>query len=388
MVKKRELKGIRLLAETGNIQQLDASNFLAHSETDENKSYKVTWQEKRWFCDCADYAKRRRKCKHIYAVGYYLAVKGISLATKSLSNDPKCPKCGRDDLVIKRGIRHNRGGPAQGYYCKRCGIKFAERTAFGGMRNRAAIIATALDLFFRGLSLRQVAEHLWACYRIKITHATINNWIKRYVELVSQYVDNLTANTSGRWHADETLIRVKGRHMYLWALLDHETRLLLASLLSQGRGSEEARALIRKGLAASKNPPEELVTDGNPSYSVAIEHEQKPGGNPIIHIQGPLIKGLNNRMERAIGTIKQRTKTMSRFSSEDGASNFAQGFSVYYNFIKPHRTLKGKVPAQVAGLSSGKSSWLELIEEAAKSGNKTDPSVLVVNKKLRSSQNA
>lgn len=366
MAKKRELKGIQLLAEEGSIQRVDGSNFLVRSETDSTKVYELKWQRNRWTCTCADFAKRGKKCKHIHAVGYYLAVKGIAQATKSLTNERNCPKCGRDDLVTKRGIRNNLSGPAQRYYCKRCRIKFAGRTAFWGMRNRATVIATALDLYFRGLSLRQISDHLWACYGIKITHAAIYNWIKRYVQLVSQYVENLTAKTSGRWHADETLIRVKGQHMYLWALLDHETRLLLARQLSWGRGGEEARALIRKGLEASKNAPEELVTDGNPSYSVAIEQEQKSGSNPIIHIQGPLIKGLNNRMERLMGTIKQRTKTMSRFGSEKGASNFAQGFGVYYNFIKPHRTLNGKTPAQVADLRLDKSNWLELIEEAAK----------------------
>jgi transposase-like protein len=235
------------------------------------------------------------------------------------------------------------------------------------MRNSAVVIATALDLYFRGLSLRKISEHLWSCHGISATHATIHNWIKRYVDLVSQYVEDFTAKTSERWHADETLVRVNGRHMVLWGLLDSETRYLLAKQISQGRGSEEARALLRKGFEASKDAPEEVVTDGLSSYSVAIEQEQRPGSTPIVHLQGPLIKGLNNRIERLFGTVKQRTKAMSGFRSEEGASRFAQGFGVHYNFIKNHRTLNWKTPAQVAGLRLDKSNWLELIEEAARS---------------------
>lgn len=228
MVKKRELKGIQLLAETGNVKQVDPSNFLVRSKTDPDTWYEVKWQKVHWTCACVDYSKRGKKCKHIYAVVYYLAIGGISRTAKNSTDEHKCPICGLDDLVVKSGVRYNRSGPAQRYYCQRCDVRFVSRNAFARMRNSAAVIATALDLYFRGLSLRKISEHLWACHGIRATHATIHSWIKRYVDLVSQYVEGLTAKTSGRWHADETLVRVNGRHMVLWGLLDSETRLLIA----------------------------------------------------------------------------------------------------------------------------------------------------------------
>ncbi|KXB02194.1 hypothetical protein AKJ43_02295, partial [candidate division MSBL1 archaeon SCGC-AAA261D19] len=91
---------------------------------------------------------------------YYLAVKDVSSAVEGLSEGEGCPKCGLDDQVIKKGFRYNQSGPVQRYKCKRCGVKFVKRTAFVGMKNKAKVVATALDLYFRGLSLRQVAEHL------------------------------------------------------------------------------------------------------------------------------------------------------------------------------------------------------------------------------------
>ena len=39
---------------------------------------------------------------------------------------------------------------------------------------------------------------------------------------------------------------------------------------------------------------------------------------------------------------------------------------LYYNFIRPHMTLEGKTPAQVAGLrvADGQNRWMELLKKA------------------------
>jgi transposase-like protein len=194
---KRELKGLQLVAQDNHIQQLGPSTFLVHSESDAEKQYEITWQ-RGWRCSCPDYAKHRKRCKHIYAVMYYLALEEIRLGIKHQKFDRQCPTCGSESYVIKRGVRFNRNGPAQRYYCKRCRIKFAGRTAFRGMRTKATIIVSALDLYYRGLSLRQVAEHLESSYRVKVTHSSIYNWIKKYVQIVSQYIQKLHVRTSYR----------------------------------------------------------------------------------------------------------------------------------------------------------------------------------------------
>jgi transposase-like protein len=234
------------------------------------------------------------------------------------------------------------------------------------MRSRVAAIVSALDLYFRGLSLRQVTEHLQFTQGVKVSHGTIHNWIKKYVELVSEYVKTLRVNSSSRWHMDDTLIKVSGRHMVLWALLDSETRYLLALHISSKRGADEAQKIIRWGLKTAKTKPSELVSDGLNSYGVAIERELKanPSQQNVIHIKGPLTASFNNKMERFHGVLKTRVKTMGKLENEETAKTFAKGFEIYYNFIKPHRALKGKTPAQAIGLTSKKNDWLSLITNA------------------------
>jgi len=363
---KREVKSIELVTNHCVIP-VNQKMFIVRSQSNAKKSYEVTWQKKKWCCTCEDFAKRRKPCKHVHAVNYYMAIQNLAFEVKS-HQKPYCPKCGSGDFVIKRGVRYNRSGPVQRYFCKACKMRFVSDTAFAGMRSKAATIVSALDLYFRGLSLRQVAEHIEFTHGISVTHSTVHNWIEKYVKLVDDYVNMLRINASSRWHMDDTLVRVSGRHMVLWGLLDSETRYLLALHISSKRGAEDAQVLIRDGLKRAKNKPAELVSDGLNSYSLAVEREFKsnPQAYNIIHVQGPLTASFNNKMERFHGTLKSRVKNMGALNNEETAKIFSKGFKIYYNFIKPHKALNKRSPAQAAGIALKKSSWLELIRSAGR----------------------
>ncbi len=371
MANKRELAGIQLLERKIRIAQIDQSTFSVCSQSDPNRKYEVRWRRNHWVCACKDFEKHKRKCKHIYALDYYLMLNEVSSLSENLNPRPPCPRCGSDQRVTKRGFRYSRTGPEQRYHCKFCEYRFVNKTAFKWMRTKARVITCALDLFFRGLSLRQVQQHLEDSYGVKVTHSTIYNWLRKYVTIVSEFVESDQVRTSERWHADETIIRVKGRHAVLWNLLDSETRFYIALQISSRRDTINAQTLLKKGKKRTRNRPQELVTDGLPSYAKAIEREFK---NPhsgakqgIIHLQGPLSEALNNKIERFHGTLKSRLKTMHHLSNENTAETFAKGFAAHYNFIKRHKALNGKTPAQAARVTSEKNTWLSLIQKAEKS---------------------
>jgi transposase-like protein len=267
----------------------------------------------------------------------------------------------------------------QRYYCKRCGRRFRDEIAFGGIRNKVSTVVTALDLYYRGLSLRQIAQHLESCKGIKVSHGTVYNWIRRFVSLISQYLRNLQIATSERWHADETLIKVRGRHLVLWALMDSETRYLIALHISKNRGAEDAKALIKKAIETSENKPLELVTDGAKSYEAALEKSlpETDVDGPLIHLRGPLTASLNNKMERFFRTIKGRLKTIYQIHDEQTAQTFADGFYIYYNFIKVHRAIEGRTPAQATGLLKKRLSWLDLIRKASSKPSCKRPDTLL-----------
>lgn len=371
MANKRELAGIQLLQKKISIMQIDQSTFSVCSQSDPNKRYEIKWSRNRWICACKDFEKHHKKCKHIYALDYYLMLNEMNTASENLSPRPPCPKCGSNQHVTKRGFRYKRSGPEQRYHCASCKFRFVNETAFKWMRTKSRAVAACLDLYFRGLSLRAVQQHLKDSYKINVTHATIYNWLKKYVTIVSEFLENTQAETSLRWHADETLVRIKGRYTVLWNLLDSETRLLIAMQISSRRDTANAQKLLRKGTKKSTSRPLEIVTDGLQSYGKAIEAELQ-NTNPddrqgIIHLQGPLTAGLNNRLERYHGTLKSRLKTTHHLENENTAQTFVKGFSTHYNFIRPHKGLQGKTPAQAAKLAREKSTWLSLIQQAGES---------------------
>lgn len=371
MANKRELAGIQLLQKKISIMRVDQSTFSVCSQSDPNKRYEMTWSRNRWVCACKDFEKHDEKCKHIYALEYYLMLNEMNAASENLSPRPPCPKCGSNQHVTKRGFRYKRAGPEQRYHCASCEFRFVNESAFKWMRTKSRAIASALDLYFRGLSLRQVQQHLEDSYGIKVTHATIYNWLRKYVTIVSQFLEDAQATTSERWQADETLVRIKGRYTVLWNLLDSETRLHIALQISSRRDIANAQTLLRKGTKKAIKRPLEIVTDGLQSYDKAIETElQNPNSHSrqgIIHLQGPLSEALNNKVERFHGTLKARLKTMYHLENERTAETFIKGFSTHYNYVKRHKALQGKTPAQAAKLAHEKSTWLSLIQQAGES---------------------
>jgi len=69
----------------------------------------------------------------------------------------------------------------------------------------------------------------------------------------------------------------------------------------------------------------------------------------------------NNRIERANGTLRERTKVQRGWKS--WKSQIAEGQRIHYKFVKPHESLEGQTPAQRAGIQIG-NSWAELLEKS------------------------
>jgi transposase-like protein len=366
---RREHKGIDLVSEN-HVQELSQVRFLVRSENGSATNYEVSWIGKKWICSCPDYIRKQKRCKHIHAVNYYLAVKAFIPALKS---DPEakrlCPKCHSSENTF-HCLRYNKNGPVKRYRCKHCRKTFSDRNGFEGMKNQAKIIATALDLYFRGLSLRKISEHFETLYQVKVSYTSVYYWLSKYVEIVEALTPWAPMTTGERWAADETLVRLRGRHLVLWGLLDRETKVLVAEHISARRSADDACILLEKGRKNTKdaqNPVQELTTDGLQSYTEAVTRESANRTKPLIHVQGPGLatgKVSNNEMERMMGTIKERTKLTKHFNNDSGAQLFSKGFRTYYNNCRGHMALGGKTPAQAAGTSEKKMNWLDLISKA------------------------
>jgi transposase-like protein len=232
------------------------------------------------------------------------------------------------------------------------------------MRVNPKAIMVALDLYFKGISLRKIQDHLRQFEDTHVSFVAVYKWIQKYVALMEQYAKLLRPQLSGVWHADEMKVNVHGKWQWLWNIMDSDTRYILASHVAQGRGVAEAQEAfqIAKKNSNPEGEPTFLITDGLSSYQAAANKEFRN----TVHIAKVGIQGEvnNNRIERLHGTIRERNKVMRAIKKPNSA--IIEGQRMYYNHIRPHQGLGGKTPAEVAGIDETVqgNKWEALIKKA------------------------
>jgi len=74
---------------------------------------------------------------------------------------------------------------------------------------------------------------------------------------------------------------------------------------------------------------------------------------------------VNNKMERLNGEVGDREKVMRGLKIAD--MPILKGYQVYHNFIRPHESLGGVTPSEMAGIRvEGADMWKTIIQNATK----------------------
>lgn len=261
--------------------------------------------------------------------------------------------------VVKNGKSNN----LQRYMCKDCKHKFFDNgNSFVKMKTPSHIVVTALNLYFSGLS-RKVIEQIRQIYGEKISHVSMWNWIQKYSKLVSEYVNTLQPNLSGKYHHDETEIKVDGDGRYFWETIYEDTRFIVAHLLTESRTSQEAIKVFQQAL--EKQRPIAFFTDGSFTYNEAFNKvfytRFKTNKVELVRHVGIRARETNNVVERLHSTFKDRYKVMRGLKKDETTQTFLKGYVINYNFCRIHQTIK-KTPAKEAGLDVY--GWKQLIEKA------------------------
>lgn len=90
-----------------------------------------------------------------------------------------CPKCNREEWIIKKGKRETIKGKKQIYKCQRCNFKFVIKGKYTAYY-KDELVELALKLHKCGVSSHGISEHLMETQNVKVSHGTIGCWIKNF----------------------------------------------------------------------------------------------------------------------------------------------------------------------------------------------------------------
>lgn len=268
---------------------------------------------------------------------------------------PSCKNCG-SPAVVKFGAYKG----VQRYYCKSCKRKFKADDSLFHMKVSAAHISSALSMYYAGMSINDIRMHMKQEHDYYPSKAVIYHWVDKYTDKAIKHFNNIHPNVGDNWIADETMLDIDGKNVWMWDIIDADTRFMLASRVSYNRGSHDAQMLMEEAKRKAGKSPTTVTTDKLASYNDGIE---LTFGADTYHKQSkPFTNAADstNKIERWHGTLKERTKVMRGLKDMGSAIQFTDGFLVYYNFFRPHEGLNGRTPAEAAGIDYKIKNWADL----------------------------
>src|SRR3954462_8643798 len=122
------------------------------------------------------------------------------------------------------------------------------------------VIQHAVWLYLRfTLSYRDV-EELLAERGLDISYESVRSWVLKFGPAIARALRRCRPRPSDRWHLDEMVVRIAGRHMCLWRAVDHEGE-VLEILVQRRRDKRAAIRLMRKLLRKQGFAPKQVTTD-------------------------------------------------------------------------------------------------------------------------------
>lgn len=283
----------------------------------------------------------------------------------------KCRFCG-SDKTIRKGFRKTENRDrVQKYFCKGCNKFFIIDDGFFKMKNSPQKVTLCLDLFYKGISTREIQSHLKTFYPHNSSHMSIYRWIIKYSKMISKFTENFKLKVGREMQIDEMEVgsRRSSHHGWFIESIDTNTRFMVSSGFKKNRNLEEVKEILQNAKNKTENQFEIITSDGWLAYPTAIQkiwgfsnktHKVNIKHNIVNASKG---EGFNYKIERLHNSVRHRIKTFRGFhGSTESANSIMKGYEIYYNFIRKHLAL-GKTPSELATdlKFNSENRWLELI---------------------------
>ena len=273
---KIDKSGREIYEKGGQITVLTDKQCDVKSQTDEDKTYRVSYGLDKFTCECPYHLHGKGcRCKHIAAVQYMLLQETKSPPKEEKSIDEvelKCPKCKSKEYVKNGKDKECKSGEKQRYKCKKCKRRFRDNLGFEH-RQTASLFIT-LVLMLNGMRIapfriQMVLQHL----SVDVHVDTITRWLEHYVGVVEEYTSPIKPpNLGSELGADEKRQDVKGKENYFVMAMDLHTRFILAWCTTACKQRYDATELLKAAVAKAGKPYPILITDGLAGYHTAFKN--------------------------------------------------------------------------------------------------------------------
>jgi putative transposase len=187
------------------------------------------------------------------------------------------------------------------------------------------------------LSLRNL-EEMMAERGISVDHATVHRWVVRYASELLERFNRRKRAVTGKWHIDETYIKLRGHWRYLYRAIDSNGD-TVEFWFSERRNLAAAKRFLRKALNRHGRP-ERIVIDGSQTNREAIlscdaeSRLQIRSSRQLTPIRIRQSAYLNTRIEQDHRAIKRRVRPMLGFKTMNSARVILGGIEMVHMMRK------------------------------------------------------
>jgi len=137
-------------------------------------------------------------------------------------------------------------------------VKLTSRGCAILRKSSLGLLGYAMNL---GYPLRDISKNFYFELGIKVSNVTIIKWSRKFACLFSQYTDKVSLKLSKTWHIDETVIKINGKKHWIYVVLCHKSRFVIAWYLSKTRSIEAAVKVLRLAIEKAGFKPNRLISD-------------------------------------------------------------------------------------------------------------------------------
>ena len=267
-----------------------------------------------------------------------------------------CKNCG-SKKVVKFGTYKL----VQRYWCKTCKRKFKADDSLFHSKVAANNISSALTMYYCDESIDDIRSYLRDVQDYYPSKSVVAHWIRKYAEVAYRKLRSYRPVVGNKWIINENELTFNRQKIWIFTVIDIETEFFLSLRVSESRTSHDLQIVLQKAVEFSGKVPLVMATDKLVDLLKDIRFVDYYGRTCTIDKIGRLPPQAV-RFKDVKEDLNQRILRRN-FKSVKSLTIFMNRLLIHHNFFSQYDSIKGKTPAQAAGILYPYRSWADVIRQ-------------------------